>query len=1035
MNELFEPGTRDFEAEIRSALHEIQSSPPFVGDAREAPVYRRFLSALEQVPEGLVRVGIEHLLGGLLLHSRFGETPSAREIAIETLERVLQVVTRESQPDLWLSALTWLVRAYRWRQSGDPADNLERAIAAALRALKFCTRRSNLEGWFVLLSSLGDCYLLRILGDQAQNLEASLCIHHRALEVVNREEAPELWANSMDSMGLAFTRRLRGDRLENLERAIEYGKEAVAVLSPGSEQWATTVTNLGSAYANRIAGGPLKNLDLALSLYQQVIPVWERLARPKELAKVVVNLGTTLRRRTAGVPSEQLRRAIALYDQALAVIDRRSQPFDWATIEMNRADAYRLLAIAEPAVGFKLAIASSEEVRRVLARDLVPVEWARATHNLALVLQNQVAAGSGSAADLRRAVHLFEETLAVFTREETPLEWANALLGMATALATPIFGTPLDATRARALFHQALEVLPPQLVPDRCRKAAYNLGLLELGSERWNEASQAFGLCLQATALLDEGSILRGSREAALSELDDLFREAAYCLARTGDLVEAVVVLESGRARRLAGALIDQGELDRLAGVDAGLDRRYRQAAASIQEVERNELAMGTDGTAGARGLDALYERSLAARGELASVLDEIRRLPGFAEFRRAADFPRIAEAVLPERPLLYLSVSLQGSLALLLHRPTGAGHEGHSAVRVEVFWLENFRVQDLKWLLGHMRSETLALSRNLEPGKSPAVRSFSFLELLGDSLLAPLVPRLRTLAAPGLALVPCGPASILPLHAASFSCAGGRACLIDEYNVSYAPSAVALSAADGASVQARAYPPFLAGVGDPQPDTAPLPFARAELEQIAEIFDPERREILIGDSATKDALLAVVAGASHLHLACHGAFDALEPLDSALFLAGEALTLREILALDTFRGCRLAVLSACQTALTDVRRSTDEAIGLPAGFLMAGVRGVVGTLWSVNDVSTALAMTRFYELQLGGGHVGEALPPAAALCRAQRWLRDLTQGDLQRYLLSHPSLDLRGGFEPLDPEDRPFSDPYYWAAFVFVGA
>jgi CHAT domain-containing protein len=151
--------------------------------------------------------------------------------------------------------------------------------------------------------------------------------------------------------------------------------------------------------------------------------------------------------------------------------------------------------------------------------------------------------------------------------------------------------------------------------------------------------------------------------------------------------------------------------------------------------------------------------------------------------------------------------------------------------------------------------------------------------------------------------------------------------------------------------------------------------------------------------------------------------------------LAAGNLTLREILTLDAFRDSRMAVLSACQTALTDFLRSTDEAIGLPAGFLMAGVTGVVGTLWSVHDRSTALTMTRFYELQLRGGPKGTTLPPASALCQAQRWLRDLTQEEMDRYLLSHPSLGRSAALPPLAPHARPFSDPFYWAAFVFVGA
>ena len=392
----------------------------------------------------------------------------------------------------------------------------------------------------------------------------------------------------------------------------------------------------------------------------------------------------------------------------------------------------------------------------------------------------------------------------------------------------------------------------------------------------------------------------------------------------------------------------------------------------------------------------------------------------------------------LPERPLLYLTTGLQGSLALLLSRPPPGKLEESQGVQVEAHWLDSFWTKDLERLLEQRRREPHATSpRDLKPAKATdaAASPTDFLAPLGDALLAPVVPRLRALAAKSVVLIPCGPLGVLPLHAASFGSARERGCLLDEVDVSYAPSAVALAAADAAAARTDTSPPVLAGVGDPQSESAPLPFACAELEEIGELFDQGRRRKLFGSSATKTALLAAATGASHLHLACHGAFDAAEPLDSALALAAGNLTLREILALDAFRDSRMTVLSACQTALTDFLRSTDEAIGLPVGFLMAGVTGVAGTLWSVNDLSTALTMTRFYELQLRGGPDGTTLPPASALCHAQRWLRDLTQEELDRYLLSHPSLGRSAVLPPLALHARPFSDPFYWAPFVFVGA
>ena len=139
--------------------------------------------------------------------------------------------------------------------------------------------------------------------------------------------------------------------------------------------------------------------------------------------------------------------------------------------------------------------------------------------------------------------------------------------------------------------------------------------------------------------------------------------------------------------------------------------------------------------------------------------------------------------------------------------------------------------------------------------------------------------------------------------------------------------------------------------------------------------------------------------------------------------------------------------LSACQTGISDFSNLPDEYIGLPAGFLQAGVPGVVGTLWPVNDLSTALLMIKFYEFHLVGDERNSERPmvPARALCRAQRWLRQATHDELYRYFEGHQELNAASRlpdatvgegllhFQSGDTS-RPFENPYYWAPFVFVG-
>jgi CHAT domain-containing protein len=95
-----------------------------------------------------------------------------------------------------------------------------------------------------------------------------------------------------------------------------------------------------------------------------------------------------------------------------------------------------------------------------------------------------------------------------------------------------------------------------------------------------------------------------------------------------------------------------------------------------------------------------------------------------------------------------------------------------------------------------------------------------------------------------------------------------------------------------------------------------------------------------------------------------------------------------------------LVVLSACQTALGREIRG-EGLVGLTRGFMYAGARSVVASLWQVDDESTAELMKRFYQAMLkDGGRPAEALRTAQLeMSRSPRW-----------------------------------SPPFYWAGFVLQG-
>src|SRR5262249_26051104 len=144
--------------------------------------------------------------------------------------------------------------------------------------------------------------------------------------------------------------------------------------------------------------------------------------------------------------------------------------------------------------------------------------------------------------------------------------------------------------------------------------------------------------------------------------------------------------------------------------------------------------------------------------------------------------------------------------------------------------------------------------------------------------------------------------------------------------------------------------------------------------------------------------------GYRYLHFAAHGRDDPRSAYRTALILAPDPdrsadpsvfesdgeITAEEI-ARTWDLDADLVVLSACETALG--RQAGGEGfLGFAQPLLARGARGLVLSLWRVDDRATALLMARFYQNLLGKRPGLETpLPKAEALAEAKRWLRGLT--------------------------------------------
>jgi tetratricopeptide (TPR) repeat protein len=233
----------------------------------------------------------------------------------------------------------------------------------------------------------------------------------------------------------------------------------------------------------------------------------------------------------------------------------------------------------------------------------------------------------------------------------------------------------------------------------------------------------------------------------------------------------------------------------------------------------------------------------------------------------------------------------------------------------------------------------------------------------------------------------------------------------------------------------------------------APLPGSRREVQAIADLFD--QRVVDVGSSASEQTLASLrdrgeLASFGVIHLATHGEIDDLAPMSSRLLLSQDHLTDPTAAAslegpvydgiltagevLGTWKlNAELVTLSACRSGLG--RQGGGEGyVGFAQAFFLAGARGLVVSLWEVDDRATSLLMTRFYQNWLGKrAGLGRPLSKAEALSEAKVWLRSLTADGVDRELasISRGEVRSRSG----RPETgHPFAHPHDWAGFILVG-
>ena len=171
-----------------------------------------------------------------------------------------------------------------------------------------------------------------------------------------------------------------------------------------------------------------------------------------------------------------------------------------------------------------------------------------------------------------------------------------------------------------------------------------------------------------------------------------------------------------------------------------------------------------------------------------------------------------------------------------------------------------------------------------------------------------------------------------------------------------------------------------------------PLPGARKEAEMIGRLVGAQP---LLGEYATKQAVLQSIHSVSLIHFAAHGNAErgeiALAPSRSTYRIPQEQEYLLTMAEISQVRlRAKLVVLSCCHSARGQIR--SEGVVGIARAFLGSGARSVLVALWALEDEATEQFMSRFYKHLVRGESASESLH------QAMKWMRGNGYSDVGQW-------------------------------------
>ena len=1011
-------------------------------------IYPFFEKNLDKLDENLIAV-LDNFVRNILLPSADSETARTITASIVNFSRLIQefphgdismnqeiaiagnelVLTIDDDPIDRALTQNNLGIAYRNRIKGDKAENLEIAISLYNEALRIRTFDAFPQNWAATQNNLANVYRERIMGDKADNLDKAIATYTEVLKVYTFDAFPKQWAATQNNLALAYSDRIIGEKAENLEKAIATYKEVLKVYTFDSfpEKWAYIQNLLGATYATRIKGNKVENLEQAIAYYQEALKVRTFDAFPEDWAMTQSNLALAYSYRILGDKDDNIEKAINTYAVAEQVITFDTDSESWAIIQNNLGIAYYERIRGDKAENLEKALEVYESSLKIRTFEQFPEYWADTQHNLGNTYRQRIK--GDKAENIEKSIEAYTNALKVRTFENSPLLWAETRNSLGNAYCQRKVGNKAEnLKKAITLFTDALKIWTNENNLFSCLMVASNLANLYYNEEQWQPATEAYHIAIEAVENARLEALNPQSRQEVLSNGIGVFHRIVQAYLNLNQPEKALEYIERSKGRNLVELMTQknlnpQGVSQEIIAQLNELKQRVFNEQIRLHHQSINQNLMRSDNLT-PYVPDHSYLKEY--QQDLDNFIAREIKDPLFNLTQKVEPilFTEIQELTDAETCLLQWYITGEKILAFVVSA------EGEVKV-----WQSS--EDDVKQLFDTINNYLqLYYSENDKKEWKNQLSNLlqNFADVLHINDILALIPN----TCKRLIIIPHYFLHILPIHAFPIN---KNQILQDKYNIQYAPSCQILQKIS----QTFHHSEFnkLFAIQNPTKD---LFYTDLEVNILSTFFTEP--QVIAKDNATKNAVLPHLKSSDNhcYHFSCHGSFNPVNPLESALFLANkEPLTLDEIFEL-RLNKCRLITLSACETGMIDINSISDEYIGLPSGFLFAGSPSVVSSLWTVNDLSTSFLMIKLYEILF---NENQQVSVPVALKTAQNWLENLTIEELDKFLEQYqPQIDKHLAL--LQPEQRPlykeslkqikqrkphpFISPYYWAGFIATG-